>query len=405
MFPSLIKAALRPVAILSGGLLACSALLGTAGPATAQTPDAHWGTYEWSGGQEKAAIRAFWLFDRTGDPTMNAIIGYVAGAWNGARAANPELPYIGVYRDDANKGKCFVNRTPGYSVASACMMSSLSTFGIKGIAATEGSPHIVGGAFAISDGLSFEDAFTAVCHNFGHLMGLPDSDDDESCMSHDVPDGEAKWYGSGDADAILDLYAHGDGAPVATADTYSTNEDVVLTVAAPGVLANDTDAVGAVKVTDPAHGSVALNATGAFVYTPAANFNGTDSFTYKANDGSADSNVVAVTITVTATNDAPVAVADTYSTRQLVPLVTAAPGLLGNDTDVEAGSLTATKVSDPDHGTVIVGSDGSFTYTPAVDYTGPDSFSYKANDGTSDSNVATVTVTVEPAVATPAARR
>ena len=500
MFPSLIKAALRPVAILSGGLLACSALLGTAGPATAQTPDAHWGTYEWSGGQEKAAIRAFWLFDRTGDPTMNAIIGYVAGAWNGARAANPELPYIGVYRDDANKGKCFVNRTPGYSVASACMMSSLSTFGIKGIAATEGSPHIVGGAFAISDGLSFEDAFTAVCHNFGHLMGLPDSDDDESCMSHDVPDGEAKWYGSGDADAILDLYAHGDGAPVATADTYSTNEDVVLTVAAPGVLTNDTDAVGAVKVTDPAHGSVALNANGSFVYTPAAdyngsdsftykasgsgtgsnvvtatitvnavadvpvavvdtyssgedtvltvaapgvlandtdsdgaltaakvtdpthgtltlnangsfvytptaNFNGTDSFTYKANDGSADSNVVAVTITVTATNDAPVAVADTYSTRQLVPLVTAAPGLLGNDTDVEAGSLTATKVSDPDHGTVIVGSDGSFTYTPAVDYTGPDSFSYKANDGTSDSNVATVTVTVEPAVATPAARR
>ncbi|MDQ3641592.1 MAG: cadherin-like domain-containing protein, partial [Actinomycetota bacterium] len=390
MFGLLMKAALRPVAIVSGGLLAASALLGAASPATAQAPSAHWGNYQWSGGQEKATIRAFWLFDRTGDPTLNAIISYVANAWNGSRAGNPELPYIGVHRDDANAGKCFVNRTPGYSIASACKMGSLSAFGIKGIAATEGSPHIVGGAFAISDGLSFEDAFTAVCHNFGHLMGLPDSNDNESCMSHDVVDGEPKWYGSGDADAILALYAHDDGrAPTATADTYSTNEDIALTVAAPGVLANDSDADGdaltAVKVTDPAHGSVTLNANGSFVYTPTANYNGPDTFTYKASGAGTDSNVVTVTVTVNAVADVPVAVTDTYSTREDTVLTVAAPGVLANDTGPD-GTLTTAKVTDPAHGTLTFNADGSFVYTPTANFNGTDSFTYKANDGTSTSN-------------------
>ena len=83
-------------------------------------------------------------------------------------------------------------------------------------------------------------------------------------------------------------------APTATDDGYSIGEDGVLNIPAPGVLSNDTDADGdtltAIKVTDPANGTLILNADGSFVYTPNANFNGTDSFTYKANDGSADSN-------------------------------------------------------------------------------------------------------------------
>ena len=61
------------------------------------------------------------------------------------------------------------------------------------------------------------------------------------------------------------------------------------------MLANDTDADGdaltAILVTGPAHGTLALNADGSFIYTPAANYNGADSFTYKASDGSADSDV------------------------------------------------------------------------------------------------------------------
>src|SRR5256712_648917 len=96
-------------------------------------------------------------------------------------------------------------------------------------------------------------------------------------------------------------------APVAANDSYSTNEDTALTVAAPGVLGNDSGSatLTAVLVAGPSHGTLALNANGSFSYTPAANFNGTDGFTYKANDGTADSNVATLTISVTAVNDAP----------------------------------------------------------------------------------------------------
>ncbi|WP_052081172.1 DUF4347 domain-containing protein [Pseudomonas sp. ML96] len=99
--------------------------------------------------------------------------------------------------------------------------------------------------------------------------------------------------------------------PVATGNSYTVNEDSTLTVTTgSGVLANDTDADGdsltAVLVTGPSHGSLTLNADGSFSYTPTANYSGADSFTYKANDGTADSSSVTVTLTVTAINDAPV---------------------------------------------------------------------------------------------------
>ncbi len=95
-------------------------------------------------------------------------------------------------------------------------------------------------------------------------------------------------------------------APVAVSDTYTTTKDSVLNVAAPGVLGNDTDAnldpLTAIKVSDPAHGNLVLNANGSFTYTPAAGFTGDDSFTYKAHDASLDSNTVMVTIHVNAVN-------------------------------------------------------------------------------------------------------
>ncbi len=76
---------------------------------------------------------------------------------------------------------------------------------------------------------------------------------------------------------------------VAGDDSYSTDEDTVLTIAAPGVLGNDADVdsptLTAAVVTGPAHGTLTLNANGSFVYTPTANFNGSDSFTYTASDG------------------------------------------------------------------------------------------------------------------------
>ena len=115
-------------------------------------------------------------------------------------------------------------------------------------------------------------------------------------------------------------------APVAVDDAYGTDEGVALTVPAPGVLGNDTDADGdaltATGVTQPADGAVTLNADGSFTYTPDAGFDGTDTFTYKANDGTVDSAAATVTITVDEVdepNTAPVAGADVYSTDQGKP--------------------------------------------------------------------------------------
>ncbi|PYM89215.1 MAG: hypothetical protein DME04_26975, partial [Candidatus Rokuibacteriota bacterium] len=181
--------------------------------------------------------------------------------------------------------------------------------------------------------------------------------------------------------------------PVAANDSFTGTEDTLLTVAAPGVLGNDTDvdspALTAVLASGPAHGALTLNANGGFSYTPAANYNGPDSFTYEARDAVLDSNVATVTITVNAVNHAPVATNDSFSVNEDTALVVVAPGVLGNDTDVDSNPLTAVLVSGPSHGTLTLNANGSFSYTPAVNYNGPDSFTYKANDGSLDSNVAT----------------
>jgi VCBS repeat-containing protein len=114
-------------------------------------------------------------------------------------------------------------------------------------------------------------------------------------------------------------------APVALEDSYVLDEDTVLLVAGPGVAANDTDAQGSALsvalVAGPSHGTLVLNANGSFSYTPLENFNGTDSFTYKANDSALDSNVVTVTLAVAPVNDAPVAFDDTLAEHAIAPTI------------------------------------------------------------------------------------
>src|SRR5207237_1047030 len=161
-------------------------------------------------------------------------------------------------------------------------------------------------------------------------------------------------------------------APVAANDSYSISEDTLLTVAAPGVLGNDTDVDGdaktAVLVSGPSHGTLTLNADGSFSYTPAANYNGPDGFTYKANHGTVASNpnTAPFPIPGTADSDAPVAANDSYSVSEDTTLTVAAPGVLGNDTDVDGDALTAALVSGPAHGTLALNANGSFSYTPAA---------------------------------------
>jgi VCBS repeat-containing protein len=187
-------------------------------------------------------------------------------------------------------------------------------------------------------------------------------------------------------------------APTAAEDSYSTAEDTALTVAAPGVLDGDSDPDGdpltAVLASPPSHGSLNLNDDGGFTYTPTADFNGNDSFTYRASDGTLQSSPATVTITVGAVNDAPVAAGDAYSTAEDTPLTVAAPGVLANDSDPDGNPLTAAVGSGPSHGTLTLNANGSFTYTPAANYNGSDSFTYRASDGTLQSSPATVTITV-----------
>src|SRR6185436_18444099 len=141
------------------------------------------------------------------------------------------------------------------------------------------------------------------------------------------------------------------------------------------------------------NGALVLNADGSFTYTPNANFAGTDGFTYHANDGATDSNVVTVTLTVSAVNDAPVAAADAYAVAEDGVLNVAGSGVLANDGDVEGSALTAALIGTTSNGALTLNADGSFSYTPNANYTGTDSFSYRANDGAANSNTVTVTLT------------
>src|SRR5207237_550603 len=138
-------------------------------------------------------------------------------------------------------------------------------------------------------------------------------------------------------------------------------------------------------VSPPTHGSVALNANGSFSYTPAPNFNGTDGFTYKANDGTLDSTTATVTITITPVNDAPVAANGTLTTLE----DTAANGTL-IATDVDGDALTYSLVTNGWKGTATItnAATGAFTYTPTANANGTDSITFKARDASLDSNVA-----------------
>src|SRR5207247_1120305 len=154
--------------------------------------------------------------------------------------------------------------------------------------------------------------------------------------------------------------------PVARDDSYATDEDTALTIAAPGVLANDSDidgdALTASAITAPAHGSLTLNSNGSFAYTQIGRAKGRDTVTDKGSDGQADATAT-VSLTVRAVNDAPVAVDDSYATDEDTALIIAAPGVIANDSDADGDILTATVITAPAHGVLTLNSNGSFVYT------------------------------------------
>ncbi|MGP1387229.1 MAG: Ig-like domain-containing protein [Thainema sp.] len=189
--------------------------------------------------------------------------------------------------------------------------------------------------------------------------------------------------------------------PLAQPDSYSTAEDTELVInAATGVLSNDSDpensplSVSAYDTTSASGGTVVMNANGSFTYTPAANFSGTDSFTYTVSDENEGTSTEIVTITVTAVDDDPTATNDVFVTNPNTSLSVSIADLLSNDSDADGDPLTLISVTDPANGVLNDNGDGTYTYIPTGDFTGTDSFTYTVSDGSGGTDTATVSIVV-----------
>jgi hypothetical protein len=198
-------------------------------------------------------------------------------------------------------------------------------------------------------------------------------------------------------------------SPVASIDSYVTVKNKALVVATSlGVLANDLDVDGdpltAILVNKPKKGTLSLAEDGSFVYTPAKNFVGKVTFTYKANDGTATSDAMTVTLIVAKTaaaaaagkiNNKILVADDAFQTTKAIKLVVDAnDGVLANDIAVDGGTLKAMLVSGSKKGKVALAGDGSFEFTPNKAYAGTTSFTYKVTDGNGVSHVATAKIKV-----------
>ncbi len=149
---------------------------------------------------------------------------------------------------------------------------------------------------------------------------------------------------------VIALTPLGSVAPQASGDSYSTNEDQTLNVPAAGVLLNDTDPqplpLTSVLVTGPSHGVLQLNANGSFSYSPAANYHGPDSFTYRASNGSELSNLATVTIAIQPVNDAPAGTSRAITTIEDAAYTLAAADFGFSDpNDSPANSLLAVRIT------------------------------------------------------------
>jgi len=228
----------------------------------------------------------------------------------------------------------------------------------------------------------------------------------EGIFTNTIPVGALQTNAGNNVDpASANLTVSADAAlpPVAVDDHYTLRGNTTLTVPAPGILGNDYDpqdgiiAMAPGSVGQPQAGALSVTySTGAFSYAALPGFVGTDHFDYEIENGwFAFSNTATVWLTVTAPNQVPVAADDTYVTPVDTPLIVdVAHGVLANDTDPDGDPLIATLVTSTPTGLLYLYPDGHLLYTPSDGFIGTTQFTYEANDGNANSNVATVTITV-----------
>ena len=192
------------------------------------------------------------------------------------------------------------------------------------------------------------------------------------------------------SDPYLVRYSDINTAPQASGGSFTVAEDAALsdTVAASDA---DGDSLTYTVVSQPAHGALSLDAaTGAFTYTPEADFSGSDAFVFTVSDGWASSPPATVALTVTGVNDPPAAQAASLATNEDTSLA----GSL-SATDPDGDSLTFAVSGQPAHGALSLdAATGAFTYTPDADFSGADTFSFTVSDGEAVSTPATVEITV-----------
>ncbi len=210
------------------------------------------------------------------------------------------------------------------------------------------------------------------------------------------------------------MFAATDGVatspPVAFALTITAVNDAPVATAGSASGPEDTDIVGNVSATDPegdaivsydvedypSHGELNLAGNGAYTYTPESNYVGSDSFTFTATNAAGTSTPALFTLSLTGTPDAPVA----SNSSAWTSLDTAANGQ-ASASDPDGDSITFTKLTDPlpAHGTATLSPAGAWTFNPVTGYAGTASFTFKVNDGGTDSNIATITIVIGAAVA------
>ncbi len=174
--------------------------------------------------------------------------------------------------------------------------------------------------------------------------------------------------------------------PVAHAASVATAEDTAKTITLSATDADGNPLTYQI-VTQPAKGALSGTPPN-LTYTPQADYHGADSFSFRANDGFANSNPATISITVTPVNDAPVANAASITTAKNTPQAVTLTA-----TDKDNTSLTYQIVTQPAKG-ALSGTPPNLTYTPQADYHGADSFTFRANDGSANSNSATISITV-----------
>lgn len=217
-------------------------------------------------------------------------------------------------------------------------------------------------------------------------------------FSYEVTDGQG---GISSASVVLHVLPVNDD-PVAVDDIFTGNEDEVISGS---LLDNDSDVDGdslsvvPKTITTANGGSVTVNADGTFSYLGAENFHGNDTFEYEVTDGKGGFDTATVSIVVASVNDAPVAVDDTFTGLRNNPI---AGNILTNDTDIDGDILFAQAgtFATAHGGSVRIGADGSFVYTPAAGFYGNDSFDYKALDGYGGvaSGTVNLTVALDPSI-------